>query len=122
MKTPIYLCAALMAIFLQTPLKGKCKTFTPKRPIERITGSNQTTQPLPCYATVTVPKTGNILDCNGIPYFINASGTCTSFNELCDYAFQEAWNCAKAKADEDYRRQVSMVKTYNCAVKTISAQ
>jgi hypothetical protein len=74
----------------------------------------------PCFVTVTVPRSGSAIDCWGNFRIINAIGTCTAHNTSCDLAFQDAYQCARNKASEDYNEKLASMRPGNCAVKTIS--
>jgi len=76
----------------------------------------------PCFASVTVPKTGTSMDNCGNYHFINASGTCTGYSENCDIAFFEARQCARNKANEEYNIQLNRIKQIQCKVTSISAE
>lgn len=76
----------------------------------------------PCFASVTVPRTGTSMDNCGNYHFINASGTCTGYGENCDLAFFEAKQCARNKANEEYNIQLYKIKQIQCKVTSISAE
>jgi len=75
-----------------------------------------------CFVTVTVPRTGTAIDCNGFFHFINASGSCTNHGSNCEIAFWEAHQCARNKANEDYNLRLHRIRPNNCAVTVIMAE
>jgi hypothetical protein len=76
----------------------------------------------PCFASVTIPRTGTSMDNCGNFHFINASGTCTGYGQNCDIAFFEARQCARNKANEEYNVQLNRIKQIQCKVTSISAE
>lgn len=121
MKTSIFFLSLLMALIGQQANAFMLKKEILPNPVKQNNTETKSSTPT-CFVSVTVPKTGTAIDCNGFFHFINASGTCTNHGSNCDIAFFEAHNCARNKANEDYNLRLYRVRPNNCAVTYILAE